>query len=71
VTDAIISTLIAEESRLENELRALPVFRRLEALRSSIQALRAVYETEAPTQAHNRETKPSFATPLVGDETGA
>ena len=51
MTDAIISTLIAEESRLENELRALPVFRRLEALRSSIQALRAVYETEAPTQA--------------------
>lgn len=49
MTNAIIATLLAEETRLENELRMLPVFRRLEAVRSSIQALRAAYEPNFPT----------------------
>jgi hypothetical protein len=48
VTNTIIATLLAEESRLENELRMLPVFRRLEAVRHSIQTLRAAYEPDVP-----------------------
>lgn len=39
----IFAPLLAEEERLETELRRLPVYRQLEAVRSSIASLKSVY----------------------------
>ena len=40
----ILTPLLAEATRLETELRSVPAFRRLEAVRLSIASLRAAYE---------------------------
>jgi hypothetical protein len=56
VAHDIISPLLAEETRLETELKLNPVFRRLEAVRASIRGLREAYESvPAPTNPHSRE----------------
>jgi hypothetical protein len=54
VVHNILSPLLAEEARLEGELRRLPVYLQLEAVRSSIASLKAVYGQ--PAQTHNRTT---------------
>jgi hypothetical protein len=43
VAHDIMSPLLAEETRLETELKLNPVFRRLEAVRASIRGLREAY----------------------------
>jgi hypothetical protein len=54
VAHEIISPLLAEETRLEAELKLNPVFRRLEAVRASIRGLREAYESvAAPTSYSN------------------
>lgn len=42
----IFAPLLAEEARLEAELRTNPTYRRLDAVRASLRALRAVYEAD-------------------------
>jgi hypothetical protein len=46
VTNPIFAPLLAEEARLEAELRANPAYRRLDAVRASLKSLRAVYEID-------------------------
>jgi hypothetical protein len=52
VAQDIFAPLLAEEERLEAELRRLPVYRQLEAVRSSIASLKSVYGQ--PIQNHNK-----------------
>jgi hypothetical protein len=52
VAQDIFAPLLAEEERLEAELRRLPVYRQLEAVRSSIASLKTVYGQ--PIQNHNK-----------------
>jgi hypothetical protein len=49
VTNPIFAPLLAEEARLEAELRTNPTYRRLEAVRASVRSLRAAYETDNGT----------------------
>jgi hypothetical protein len=44
VIDNILTPLVAEAARLETELRSVPAFRKLEAVRMSIASIRAAYE---------------------------
>jgi hypothetical protein len=57
VAQDIFAPLIAEEERLEAELRRLPVYRQLEAVRSSIASLKAVYGQSG--QNHNHTVNPA------------
>jgi hypothetical protein len=60
VAQDIFAPLLAEEERLEAELRRLPIYRQLEAVRSSIASLKSVYGQ--PIQNHNK----SIAAPVPG-----
>jgi hypothetical protein len=44
----LLSPLFAERSRLETELRQVPVFRQLEAVNSAIAAIKSAYEESEP-----------------------
>jgi len=58
----ILAPLLAEQARLEDELRHIPVFRRLEAIRTSIASLRAAYgEPAADKTPTNPMSQPVIA----------
>ena len=57
----IIEPLLAEQARLEDELRQMAVFRRLEAVRASIASLRSAYD-ETPAGMNKPSPAPDGGT---------
>jgi hypothetical protein len=68
VTHDILAPLLAEEARLETELKLNPVFRKLEAVRASIRGLREAYGLAAtPANSYSVDTaRDSVTRPTAG-----